>query len=179
MGKFQELKEYIKNPQPHVIAQVEYRGHLLNAIGILIVCVILFTKGYWYITLAFIFSVMISWSQGMSAYQRYKVFISLLPDETYEYILQDKSFTRKRERVFRKRYKRYVNFIILLSSFIIMVSLLGLNKITWLYTLKVGLLTYLFYWLYSYLLIGGLIIKIQKDKLKNEFQTEINKQVYA
>lgn len=73
MSKWQDFIARIKNPPPERLARVEYQSHFLNICGVMIVSLILVLKGYWYVTLAFIFSVGVSYSQGMTALQKYRI----------------------------------------------------------------------------------------------------------
>jgi hypothetical protein len=175
MSRFIQFKEYVKNPPPEQLAKIEYQGHFLNIIGILAVSVILFLKGYWYIIFALIFSTMVSYSQGMGAYQKYKIFKSFLPEETFEYILQDKSFTRIRQRIVKKKIHWSIRFILFVASFGLSVLIMGMNKINWIYTLEIGIETFIFYALIVYLTIGSLLLK----RLKKEYGTKLESQTYA
>lgn len=177
MGKWSEFKSYVLSPPPHILARIEYRGHFLNILGVLAVSLVLMFKGYWYAIFAFIFSTLVSYSQGMSALQRYRVFVSMLPEETYEYILSDKSFTRKRQRLVNKRYVFYIRWLVLFSCFIIIIKLFGLQSLTYsnlnsylkviIYVIKIGLSTLVFYFIYLYLLIAYFIEKNERTKLKD------------
>jgi hypothetical protein len=186
MSKFQEWKEYVTSPPPELIAKVEYRSEILGALGILIVCGILIAKGFWWAILAMIFSIGGSWARGMSAYGRYKVFNSFKPEETYEYILEDISFTRRKQRLLVQRYPFYVRYLILPSNFILAVGTIGFKKIVVDYSFKlwditvfvwsnyvfeVFILTLLFHFIFTYLIVGGLIEKIKRDEIKRKAGT--------
>ena len=189
LSKWGQFKSYVKSPPPDVIAKTEYTGHFLNILGILVVSIVLVIKGIWYIIFGFIFMTLVSWAQGMSALARYKVFKSFLPEETYEYILTDKSFTRIRQRILKKRYKKYVRFLILVSCFMIAVSLFGLQDYSyhniktyfssiW-YIIKVGLTTILFYFTFTYLIIANIILKVKREEYKDVIQKMVSKNTDA
>ena len=173
MTKYQDWKFYVTNPPPEVIANIEVRGHFLNIFGIIIASIVLMIKGYWYVTLAFIFSILVSYSQGMSAYARYKVFKSFLPDETYPLILTDKSFSRRRQRLLKLRYNKFTRFLVLLSCFTIAVYLLGIeNKVTYLFTIKTAIVTLLYYLVFQYVLIAGILEYVKKREFKDEVEKQ-------
>lgn len=193
--KWQEYKNYVTNPPPHLIARIEYRGHFLNILGVLFVSIVLIVKGFWYAIFAFIFSIMVSYAQGMAAIQRYRVFAQFLPKETYEYILDDKSWTRKKQRLFKKRYNRFIRYLVMFCSFISVIGILGLKvpiPITWTwklfgftilvyssYVLELLLLTAMFYFIFVYLIITNLIESSERRKIKDELEAKANLQTNA
>ena len=73
----QKLIQAIKNPPPERLASIEYKSHFLQGIGITVVCIFLIAKGFWYIIFAFVFGVGISYSQGITAYKKYQMIMSL------------------------------------------------------------------------------------------------------
>lgn len=99
MNKFKKLKEAISNPPPERLAGIEYRSHFLQMIGVTFVCGMLLFKGFWYIIFAFIFSLGISYSQGMTAYQKYKFIASMTPKEEPKDFIKDVSPSRKRDKI--------------------------------------------------------------------------------
>lgn len=177
MSKFSEWKQYVTSPPPEVIKKIEYRSELLNALGIIFVCSILIYKGLWWAIFGIVFSIGTGWSRGMSAYSQYKIFMSFKPDETEDYILEDKSFTRRRQRLIKKVYP-YMRWLILPSIFILAVGIIGFKKVTvdfrfrlWDITLFVWsnyifqlfFLTIFLYFIFGYILVGGLIEKSKRD----------------
>lgn len=177
--RWQRFKQYVKSPPPSVIAQTEYRGHFLNILGILVVSVVLFIKGVWYIIFGFIFMTMVSWAQGMAALARYRVFTSFLQPETYEYILTDKSFTRRRQRLLKKRYPKAIRWIILFSCFSIAIGILGYRKITYLYTAEVFGVTMIIYFMFTYLLLTWIIQKVKMEEYKDVIQAKASQNTDA
>ncbi len=128
MTKLKDLKEAIKNTPPERLANIEYQSHFLQMVGVTIVCGIFIWKGFWWIILAFIFSLGISLSQGISAYQKYNAIISITGGTQYDY-KNDKSFTRKRDYIIRKYMGKYFWIVSVIISFILCYTLLPLN--TW------------------------------------------------
>ena len=116
MSKFQKLKQAIKNPPPERLAKIEYRSHMYQAFGISFVCVMLIFKGFWYIIFAFIFGVGISYSQGMGAYQRYKVIMEIKGEENMEDFEDDISPTRRRSKIIRPYGMYFARSLLLLNS---------------------------------------------------------------
>ena len=98
-SKYQQFKEAIQSPPPERLAQIEYQSHFFQMLGISIVCIILIMRGYWYIIFAFIFGVGISYSQGMSAYVKYRNILSLVSPEPVEDYDKDISPTRRRSKI--------------------------------------------------------------------------------
>lgn len=106
MNKLKQLKKAIKNTPPERLAKIEYQSHFMQIIGVSIVCGILIFKGYWWIIFAFIFSLGVSYSQGVSAYQKYLAIVSLIGRKKYN-PKTDKSFTRKRDHYIKKHLGKY------------------------------------------------------------------------
>ena len=99
MNKFKQLKQAMKSPPPARLASIEYKSHFLQMIGISFVCMMLIIKGFWYIIFALIFGLGVSYSQGMTAYQKYKTILSITRPESSELIDQDISPSRRRSRI--------------------------------------------------------------------------------
>lgn len=95
----QKLINAIKNPPPERLAAIEYRSHFLQCIGITVVCILLIAKGFWYIIFAFIFGVGISYSQGITAYKKYQMIMSLQHPEQAREFEKEKSPTRRRSKI--------------------------------------------------------------------------------
>ena len=100
MDVMERLKEAIANPPPERLASIEYRSHFLSILGILVVSVVLFLKGFWYIIFALIFGVGVSYSQGMTAYRKYKNILAIMgKEEKFEDLKDDISPTRMRGKI--------------------------------------------------------------------------------
>ncbi len=123
----QKLKDAIKNPPPERLAKIEYQSHFLQIIGITTVCIVLFMKGFWYIIFAFIFSVGISYSQGMTAYAKYKMIKGLRPEEKIEDYEKDISFTRRRSKIITSVVGSYGKWLSIIVSVVGSYYLLGIN----------------------------------------------------
>jgi len=127
-SKIQKLKQAMKNPPPERLAKIEYQSHFLNIMGVLIVCSFLVYKGYWYIIFAFIFSLGISYSQGMTAYAKYKVIKSLRGGEE-EDIESDISPTRRRTKINKQIFGKYSSILSAFLAIVITYLLVGVE--TW------------------------------------------------
>jgi len=99
MTKLQQLKQAIKNPPPERLAKIEYQSHFFHMLGVSVVCLFLILKGFWYIIFAFIFMLGVSYSQGMTAYAKYRAISALLKPESPDDYLNDPSPTRKRTKI--------------------------------------------------------------------------------
>lgn len=97
--KFQKLKEAVTNPPPERLMAIEYKSHILQGLGILVVCVMLIIEGFWYIIFALIFGVGISYSQGVTAYNKYKYIKSMSPPEQPKDFVKDVSPSRMRGKI--------------------------------------------------------------------------------
>ena len=130
MGKLKELKEAIKNPPPERLASIEYRSHAMNILGITAVTVILIAKGYWYIVLAFIFGVGVSYSQMMSSYAKYKAIREFNP--MVQPLLEDeKSPTRRRRRIINESLGKGISLLSSIISLIISMVILNPTQEGW------------------------------------------------
>ena len=116
MNKFKQLKEAIKNPPPDRLAKIEYKSHLFQAIGISFVCVVLVLKGFWWIIFAFVFGLGISYSQGMTAYAKYKMIKSLMESEQPEDFEKDISPSRRRSKIVKYTFGNNAWFIAAIFS---------------------------------------------------------------
>ncbi len=99
MGKYKQFKEAIANPPIERLASIEYRSHFMQMLGITAVCAILISKGFWWIIFAFIFGLGISYSQGVSAYQKYRTIMKYVKPEDPINFDNDISFTRRRSKI--------------------------------------------------------------------------------
>jgi hypothetical protein len=152
MSKFELFKQAIKNPPAHRLAAVEYRSHFLNIIGVLTVCIILLVKGYWYVIFALIFSVGVSYSQGMAALQRYRVLIKFNPP-TEVPIEQDISPTRRKQRYIEKVFGKSRYLVLIGFMFILYYLTRGVR---WYFTIPITLGIFIIYLLFYYIIFGGL-----------------------
>lgn len=110
MKKLKQLKQAIRNTPPERLAKVEYRSHFMQILGVMIVCAILIYKGYWWIIFAFIFSLGVSYSQGVGAYQRYLAIMEIIGNKKYN-PNKDKSPTRRMDYIIKKQLGGFTPFI--------------------------------------------------------------------
>lgn len=161
MKKFKRLKQAIKNTPPDRLAKIEYQSHFMQILGVSLVCGILIWKGYWWIIFAFIFSLGVSLSQGISAYQKYHV-IKDIVGETYNY-KKDKSFTRKRDYVITSVYGWWIKWFVMAWAVLFVLFTFPYN--TWylkiLFTLWI-IIFYIFFYFYVVYWIAKLIYKEKK-----------------
>lgn len=127
----QKLIEAIKNPPPERLAKIEYQSHFLQGIGISAVCIALIYKGLWYIIFAFIFGVGISYSQGMTAYMKYKAIKSFRPQEKAEDFEKDISTTRRRSKIVNSVFGGWAGKITMVVSVIGTILLINPNISRW------------------------------------------------
>lgn len=128
---WEELKQKMKSPPPERLAKIEYTGHFLNIIGIIFTGILLIkSKTYWYIIFAFIFGILVSYSQGMTAYQRYKSISSLTSDKQLP-IEQEISFTRKRSRIIEENIGQKAKWLASLIAVVLSASLIDPTSSRW------------------------------------------------
>lgn len=149
MDKIHEIKEAIVNPPPERIAKIEYQSHFMQMMGILVVCAFLIYNGLWYIIFALIFGVGVSYSQGVTAYQRYKTILSITGKE-YD-PEKDKSPSRKRHYIIQSVVGNYFWWFSILSSIIITYLIIGTN--TWYHKLS-----FPFFAIFSHIIIYYFIL---------------------
>jgi len=139
MKKLKQIKDAIKNTSPEKLARIEYRSHFI------------ISRGFWYIIFAFVFSLGVSYSQGISALQKYTAIKEIIGD-TYD-VKKDKSPSRKRDYIVKSVFGKFMwVWVILLSAFLtffIVPLSTFLNKILFSFTfLSIYVIFYFFffYW---------------------------------
>jgi hypothetical protein len=137
MNKFKQLKKAIKNPPAERLMKIEYQSHFLQILGVLFVCSILVYKGFWYIIFAFIFSLGISYSQGITAYRKYNMIVNM-NNSSYDY-KKDKSPTRKRDYIIESVSGKFVKYGVILVSLIVTWDWFGVE--TWYHKLAFPFIT--------------------------------------
>ena len=132
MNKWQQFIQNLKNPPIERLARVEYQSHFLNIAGVLVVALILILKGYWYIILAFVFSLGVSYSQGMAAYSKYQMIreaLDLNKPKTKEQIIwdieQEISPMRRRRKIMNLVGTKYLGWFIMLLSVLASVAIIN------------------------------------------------------
>lgn len=127
MNKLKQLKEAIKSTPPDRLAKIEYQSHFMQIIGVATVCAILIFKGYWWIIFAFVFSLGVSLSQGIGAYQKYHAIIDILGKKKYNPD-KDKSPSRRRDYIINHVFGRWIKWISLFASTFIAYSIIPYNN---------------------------------------------------
>ncbi len=100
-SKWEKVKSAIANPPPDRLASIEYKSHFLQMLGIFVVCIFLIIKGFWYIIFALIFGVGVSYSQGISAYNKFTAIQEIMGKKTIE---DDPSPSRRRTRLVEQAF---------------------------------------------------------------------------
>ena len=151
MSKFQELKQAIKSPPIERLAKVEYQSHLLNMIGVLFSSIFLIYKGYWYVIFAFIFSVGISYSQGMSAYMKYKMLKAMVLENGT--VSPDKSPSRKRAKLIIEQIGKWISYVSVAISVYLSCYIINPLKATWYQNIAFAMLILLYHIIIYYFVI--------------------------
>lgn len=106
MNKLKEAKQAMINTPPERLAKIEYQSHFMHMLGVSVVCIILISRGFWWIMFAFIFSLGVSYSQWVTAHQKYNAIIGIVGEPIYDY-KKDKSFTRSRDHLIKETLGKY------------------------------------------------------------------------
>lgn len=114
INKLKELKQAIKNTPPERLAQIEYRSHFMQILGVMAVCTILIWKGLWYIIFAFVFSLGVSYSQGVGAYQKYLAIKEIVGGKYNPN--KDKSPSRRRDYIIRQVFGGWISWVTIILS---------------------------------------------------------------
>ena len=155
MKKLKQLKQAISNTPPERLAKIEYQSHFMQILGISIVCIILIVKGLWYIIFAFIFGLGISYSQGMTAYAKYKNIMAMLGKANPKDFDADISPTRRRGKIINHVYGSTAKWISIISSVLLTVMIIPMDISRWLMSLAyliampgiyILLYFFIFYW---------------------------------
>jgi hypothetical protein len=165
MTKIQELKEAMKNPPPERLARIEYRSHLFQALGVTFVCIVLIQKGFWYIIFAFIFSLGISYSQGMTAYKRYEAILAMKDPEKMEDYEKDISPTRKRNKIIESvlPHSKWLSSIF---AVVASVAFIDATLSRWLLMLLYPLSIIFIYVLFHFFLLYYICYPIYRDRIE-------------
>ena len=161
-----KLINAIKNPPPERLAAIEYRSHFLQGIGITVVCILLIAKGFWYIIFAFIFGVGISYSQGITAYKKYKMIVSLQqPERAWEFE-NEKSPTRRRNKIIKEVLGSSGKWMVITLSVIISFFIIQAKFSIWVLILIYPLAILLCFIIFYYLILFWICYPIYKWKIK-------------
>lgn len=117
-SNWDKIKDSMKDPPPERLARIEYQSHFLQMVGITFVCIFLIYKGFWYIIFALIFGVGISYSQGMTAYKKYRTIKQYAPLINPKDFETDVSPTRRRANIVKYIYGEKINWGIAIASVI-------------------------------------------------------------
>ena len=159
MISYKEIKKAITNPPPERLAKVEYQSHFLQILGTLAVCALLIYKGFWYIIFALIFGIGVSYSQGITAFQKYNAIKSIVGNE-YNYN-KDKSPSRKRDHVVKNVFGNYGYIISIIASFGFTYFLIGVA--TWYHKLSFALFIIFFHIIIYFFLFYYIAKPFYKD----------------
>lgn len=165
MNKLQEVKEAIKNTPPDRLAKIEFQSHFLQMVGVSTVCIFLILKGFWYIIFAFIFSLGISYSQGVGAYQKYKFIRNTLGPSEYK-PEEDKSFTRRRDYINKSVFGLWGKIFCFTVS--IALSLVFIPYNTWYFKVLFAFAILGIYYTLYFRMMFYLANKIYKEDKNNE-----------
>ncbi len=165
MTTLKEIKHAMKNPPPERLAKIEYRSHLYQAFGIIFVSIILIAKGFWYIVFALIFGVGISYSQGMTAYQKYKAIMSIKSPEKMRDYEKDISLTRRRSKIIESVIPNS-KWLGILVSVMISIAFINPNLARWKLMLMFPLTIALSYSIFYFFILYWICYPVYKRRIK-------------
>ena len=149
MSGIDRWKEAMKTPPDERLAGIEYRAHFLNILGVLVVSIILTLKGFWYIVFALIFNTGVSYSQGMSAYGRWRIIRGLRKDVPIE---KEISITRKRSRIVKTIFGEQSNWMASIISVIVAMLIINPAGEVW-YVYMAFIMLIFFLWIIIYFFV--------------------------
>ena len=172
MNKIKKAIKAIKNPSPERLAQVEYKSHLYQALGILFVCAFLIVKGFWYIIFALIFGVGISYANGITAYRKYQTIMEIYGKGNPKDFDKDISFTRRRDKINESVFGQFEKWfsialaVSITTGFIFVYLIQTDTSMRWLISLGGLFMALFFYLLFHYFISYWIAYPIYKRRLK-------------
>ena len=166
MKKYQQFKEAVKSPPPERLAKVEYQSHFMQMFGVAMVSVILIVKGFWYIIFAFIFSVGVSYSQGMTAYAKYRMIMSLKGIEKPNEFEDDISPSRRRSKIINYVFGAWGVLIASVITIISSVLIVNPSMSRWYVNLSYLILIPVIYCILYFFIMYWIAYPIYKKKVK-------------
>lgn len=130
--KFNKFLDAVRNPPPERLHKVNMQSNVFNAIGTIIVASVLIYKGFWWVCLAFIFSLGMSYTGYIQSRNQYKQVINLknqikssgknkeeLKDQEVIDILNEKSPTRQKTMKIKFFFGRKLSWILMIISVVV------------------------------------------------------------
>jgi len=168
MNKFQKIKQAIQNTPPERLAKIEYQSHFLQMIGISVVCIFLLTQGFWYIIFAFIFGLGISYSQGISAYRKYKNIIAIVGEEKPKDFEKDISLTRRRSKIIRFALGGKAKWISIVLAIVLTVATISPYYNRWILMATYPITISVYFFLIYFFVCYWISYPIYKKRIKKE-----------
>ena len=172
MNKLEQLKHAMKNPPPERLAKIEYKSHMYQAFGISFVCIILIAKGMWYIIFAFVFGLGISYSQGMTAFQKYNMIMSMIKPEAIEDYEKDISFTRRRSKIIESVMGKKASWVSIIAAVVATVLVVDPTMSRWILMLVYPLCIAFIYIISYFFIAYWMSYLVYKKRIKSEGSEE-------
>ncbi len=132
----------------------------MQMFGVAMVSIILITKGFWYIIFAFIFSLGVSYSQGMTAYNKYHNIMGILGKENPKDFQKDPSPSRRRGKIVNHIYgggAKWSSIIVAVGfTTIIIPADIGRVALSFSYFISISMIYILLYYFVFYKVALGL-----------------------
>lgn len=165
-SRFQKAKEAMKSPPPERLAKIEYQSHFLQMMGVGITSIVLVSRGFWYVLFAFIFSLGVSYSQGMSAYVRYNNIMNILGKINPADFEKDISPTRRRSKIVTHVFGKSGSWVSSIVAVAAPMFFLNLSPWRWYYSISYFLSILLVYVLTYFFIMYHLAYPLYKEDMK-------------
>jgi sterol desaturase/sphingolipid hydroxylase (fatty acid hydroxylase superfamily) len=122
--KLKQLKEAFKNPPVERLTKIEYRNHFYLIVAYVFAGTMLYREGFWFIVPILLFSSLIAYVNGITAYNKHKVIQQFTPKEKPVDYEKDISPTRRRSKIINYIYGEKVSWgvamaAVMLSIFVV------------------------------------------------------------
>lgn len=138
----------------------------MSILGVAVVCTFLVLKGFWYIIFAFIFSVGVSYSQGVTAYRKYLMLKELAGKESPEDFDNEISPTRRRNKIIRFVFGEKIHWVSTLLSVIAALLIIDPTINRWIYSLAVFMTMFIVYVLFHFFILYWISYPVYKKIMK-------------
>jgi len=112
MGKWNDLKEAMKNPPEERLCLINANGYKIGILAILVISVLIFQTVIWYISFIFLVQLISNWVGYKREMKQYNAIIEARKQMgIYQEIEDDPSFTRRRFRLISEELSDSAKYI--------------------------------------------------------------------
>lgn len=171
MSKLEKFKQAIKNPPPERLSGIEYRTHFLMIIAYIFAGVMLFRSGFWFIIPIMAFSIMLSYVNGITAFNKHGVIKQFSKKEHPKDFIKDISPTRRRSKIIGYVYGEKVSWGIAITSVLIALFLIDPTISRWKLMMLYPSVIFLTYMVFYFVIMYWLSLPVYKQKMKRLEET--------